>query len=164
MPPGSLWRSSRETVARNRCPLFDSAVGICPIKSMTIDSLHCLDLGVFNSFAKHVLWELILSGAWGRRQTVEETVSTAVTAIRKDLNAWYKSRLCPARPRGGRHLAPTVQASTTPWARRPAQNRVPRPSTHTTEQRPERSGGRRFRQEGEGGPIPSVLPAQGVLA
>ena len=81
-----------DTLVRNRCPIFDLNLGITPVRSLTIDVLHCLYLGVFNSFAKHVIWMLILAGAWGKRQTNDETIANSVFAIRRDLRGWYAIR------------------------------------------------------------------------
>jgi hypothetical protein len=87
-----FWRQSRDSLARNRNPLFDATIGIAPVRSLTVDTLHCLYLGVFLAFARHVVWLLVLGGAWGDKPTIDETIESAVIAIRMELVAWYKRR------------------------------------------------------------------------
>ena len=87
-----FWRQSRDSLARNRNPVFDSSIGVAPVRSLTVDTLHCLYLGVFLAFARHLVWLLVLGGAWGDKPTQDEIIESAVIAIRKELAAWYKRR------------------------------------------------------------------------
>jgi len=87
-----VWRPARETMARSRNPVFDTAAGLSPERILTVDILHCFYLGVLLNFAKYLLWTLIRQGVWGRHPTTDETVAAAVIAIRLELKAWYTKR------------------------------------------------------------------------
>ena len=87
-----FWRTSAETLARHRCPLFCQELGLSPQRSLTVDLLHAAYLGVFKIWCRVALWFLILSGAFGNIGTVEETIQTAVLVLRHDLMEWYKAR------------------------------------------------------------------------
>lgn len=88
--PVVFWRPTLETLARHRNPLFSQALGLTPGRSMTVDVLHALHLGVLNGFCKHALWHMLLGGAWGRRETVDETSAAAVLQIRHELRVFYR--------------------------------------------------------------------------
>ena len=47
-----FWATSRETMARHRCPLFSTALGTDPCRTVAFDTLHALYLGVMNTFCK----------------------------------------------------------------------------------------------------------------
>ena len=67
-----FWRAANGTVARHRNPIV-SAMGV-GMKTMVIDRLHVLHLGVYNSCCMTVLWSLILADAWGVGTTKQETL------------------------------------------------------------------------------------------
>ena len=56
-----FWRVGEETLARHRNPILDPALGVSVVRSIAIDTLHTLHLGVFKSWVKVVLWKLLLS-------------------------------------------------------------------------------------------------------
>ena len=87
-----FWRTSRESIARNRNPLFARDIGISPSTSLTLDVLHALYLGVMHAFARHVIWAMVSAGCWGLRSTVDETADVAVIAIKSALRSWYTAR------------------------------------------------------------------------
>ena len=84
-----FWRASRETLARNRCPLFNQELGVSPHRVMTVDTLHCAYLGVFQTFAKAAIWALVRGGKYTSRTSIEEQVATAVLVIRMELASFY---------------------------------------------------------------------------
>jgi hypothetical protein len=80
--PVLFWNCHLETLARNRNPIFDPAIGVYVQTHVTVDILHALFLGVALTFCKEVVWKLILAGAWGSYGAQEEMYHTAVLAIR----------------------------------------------------------------------------------
>ena len=59
-----FWRPSSDTLTRRRNPLFDSSLGITVHRSLTIDVLHDLYLGVMNIFCHFVVWWMIGKHIW----------------------------------------------------------------------------------------------------
>lgn len=86
-----FWRQSAETLARHRNPIFDEALGLAPEKTLCIDILHALNLGVFGNFCHCALRAVVNNGAWGRRACADETVAAATLAIRNELKVFYRA-------------------------------------------------------------------------
>jgi hypothetical protein len=70
--PLCCWRFSNECIARHRNPNFSRELGITPSKSLTVDVLHCISLGVLLVWCRHVVWMLIVSHVWTAAGTLEE--------------------------------------------------------------------------------------------
>ena len=87
----TFWRPAAETLSRHRNPLFQ-IVGVTPPRSLTVDWMHSLNLGVLLQFTKEALWFCIDNGVWGQDGTIDEIVEKATQLIRFDLRAWYKQR------------------------------------------------------------------------
>ena len=87
-----LWRASRETLARHRCPLFWTGGGIDPATSVTVDLLHALYLGTMKDLCRETIWCIILAGVWGGSGTLDEVSNSAVTVARHQLHAFYRKR------------------------------------------------------------------------
>ena len=51
-----FWRPSEQTLCLHHCPLFDPLLGLSPTRSIALDTLHTLNLGVMNSLCKEVVW------------------------------------------------------------------------------------------------------------
>ncbi len=90
--PVLFWRTSSETLCRFRNPLLVRDLGITPSRSLTIDGLHCLYLGVMLAFCRYLVWLMITEHIWGRASTVEETLQISLLAIRHELTQFYKTR------------------------------------------------------------------------
>ena len=86
-----FWRTSEESVARHRNPLFSERLGITPYKSMTIDTLHCLYLGIMLVWCKICVWVLLQAGVFGGAGTAEESLQVALLVFRSELMNWYSS-------------------------------------------------------------------------
>ena len=85
-----FWRSSQETRARHRNPLFDANIGI-GVSRFAIDTLHCLDLGVFKNFCMELFWALLIANAWHIEAPDQETRDRlSVLRLRSQLFDWYK--------------------------------------------------------------------------
>jgi hypothetical protein len=87
--PIVFWRSENETLTRHRNPIFDRAIGVTPHRSLTVDLLHCLFLGIMNVWARTAIWHLIMSGAFGDLGTKAENIRAAVLVMRSGLMKWY---------------------------------------------------------------------------
>jgi hypothetical protein len=85
-----FWRVSNESLARHRNPLFCAVLGMTPRRSLAVDELHALNLGVLNDFARMALWFLISSNIFGNVGAAEENMQVAVLALRHELHRWYK--------------------------------------------------------------------------
>ena len=91
-----FWRSSAQTWASHRNPLFDPALGI-GLDTLGVDTLHCLHLGVYKKLVAKVFWTLLLGDAWnvaeaaGGRRNQEELVANGLLGLKAELLAWYAS-------------------------------------------------------------------------
>ena len=72
-------------MTRLRNPLADPELYIKIFDIVTVDGLHCLYLGVFNTFCKIAFWAVLDSGVWGRAPTMSEQHSIAVHTFRTRL-------------------------------------------------------------------------------
>jgi len=57
-----FWRPLMNSICTHRCPLFDAALGITPKRSIALDLLHTLHLGVMLVWCNIALGMLLLSG------------------------------------------------------------------------------------------------------
>ena len=76
----------------HRNPLFDRALGLTPHRSLTIDILHQLHLGVMHSWCKHVIWVLLRANIWGAAVgSREERDQNNALCFKSALDTWYKA-------------------------------------------------------------------------
>lgn len=87
-----FWRPALETLARHRNPLFSSELGVSPARSLTVDTLHAVFLGVMNVFCKYVAVTLFQAGVFGQQGTQQETFEVGAMVLRHRLKAFYQSR------------------------------------------------------------------------
>ena len=88
-----FWRRANESISRHRCALLNEPeLGMTPTRSITIDTLHCLYLGVMNAYVKTAMWAIFLSGVYGAIGTESENLQVAVMVMRNQLTSWYKHR------------------------------------------------------------------------
>eukprot|EP00959_Pyramimonas_sp_CCMP1952_P324241 6786210-Pyramimonas_sp.AAC.1 len=82
-----FWRARFD--ARQRCtdpvhrrnPLFDLlSLGTSPARSLALDSLHLLYLGVLGRFVSAVLWRITLDNPWGCDATTQEAILDQATS------------------------------------------------------------------------------------
>jgi hypothetical protein len=97
--PVLLWNCDKQTLTKHRNPIFTPHTGVSVQRSCTIDGLHCLYLGVFNSLACHVLWELIMARAFSGASTQDELLANSATIIKMKLRNFYRDwkRLHPCQ-------------------------------------------------------------------
>ena len=85
-----FWRIAYQSACTHRCPLFSSALGITPNKTIALDLLHTLFLGPMLSWCRLVLWELLLSSIWGVTQPTEaEKLEVGLLMVNAELVRWY---------------------------------------------------------------------------
>lgn len=88
-----FWRRSRESLCTRRCPLFDEQCGVSIVRSVALDVLHTLHLGVMLSWCKLAMWALIDAGVWGAFEPTEvEKFQVSVLAMNVELTRWYRTR------------------------------------------------------------------------
>ena len=86
----TFWRTSEQSLCLRRCPLFDPRIGVTPCRSIALDLLHTLHLGVMKSFCAFAIWRILKSSIWGGVQPTEaERVSVAMLSLRAELGAFF---------------------------------------------------------------------------
>jgi hypothetical protein len=96
--PVLFWRSSEERGVKHSNPLFDDATGIDPTTTIVIDPLHCLSLGVFQSFLAALVAEMIWrSNVWGVAGAEEAKRYAAVRPLSAELFRWYGAESAAGR-------------------------------------------------------------------
>ena len=86
-----FWRSSDSTLSRHRNPIFDPELGVTPKKSLVVDVLHAVFLGILLCWCRIAIWSLILCGAYGHSGANHEHIVAAVMVIRSHLMRFYKT-------------------------------------------------------------------------
>jgi hypothetical protein len=91
-----FWRPSQETVAKHRNPLFNAATGITT-DLLTVDTLHCLYLGVLQVHCSRVVWSMVEADVWDTRSSGHTTaparLQESCTRLQADLAQWCRKRL-----------------------------------------------------------------------
>ena len=88
-----FWRPGSQTICLRRCPLFCKELGITPTRTLALDQMHTLYLGVANVVARHILWDLLKSGIWNAGgQSEVERLQIAVLSLQGELMYWYSQR------------------------------------------------------------------------
>lgn len=90
-----FWRPSLETLARHRNPLFAPGSGLS-ISSLTVDTLHCLYLGIFGAHCSQVVWAMIEADVWslgreGHTSAVEK-LHAACLRLQAECHRWRQQR------------------------------------------------------------------------
>ena len=78
-----------------RSPLF-SLQGCSPAKTLQIDCLHTLHLGVIASFIKHTWWQSLETNLWNVPVANQASViDLGIKRLFNDLCAWYETHGIP---------------------------------------------------------------------
>eukprot|EP00973_Karenia_brevis_P056843 7909186-Karenia_brevis.AAC.1 len=90
----TFWRPSMETCTRHRNPIIDPEIGVTIQKSVAIDELHTLRLGVIPRFNVRVFWAILLSNCFGVRNgsTQDEILLLGVRHMKIRLWDFYKTK------------------------------------------------------------------------
>ena len=86
-----FWRPANETLTRHRNPLFDFHAGISPLRSLALDTLHIVYLGIMNVYCRVAVWYLLQSPAFAGPGATDEALQTAVMAFAFELQEFYKT-------------------------------------------------------------------------
>ena len=90
-----FWRPALETMTRHRNPIFSRATGIT-ISCLTVDTLHCLFLGVLQVHCAAVALAMVAADVWDTRAEgnthATERLQASTIRIQADLHRWHKQR------------------------------------------------------------------------
>jgi hypothetical protein len=96
-----FWRPGSQTVALHRNPIFGPGTHTTT-RRLALDTLHCLNLGVYKAYCMTVLWRLILSNVWQVHcNTQDVLIQLSVLRMKQELFAWYKQE---KKTTGARHI------------------------------------------------------------
>ena len=84
-----FWRRSEESLARHRNPCFMPDMGLDVDRCLSYDVLHCIHLGVLNTYCAIALWQIIDSGVFGAAATNDSLIHV-VSVLRNRLVQFYK--------------------------------------------------------------------------
>ena len=88
----TFWRKSFETSCRHRCPLLGRRTGASPGRSLGLDWLHALSLGVFKHWLMWFIHALLEHNAWGVSGADRQTrFELGVFRLKEELFQWYAS-------------------------------------------------------------------------
>ena len=85
-----FWRRSEETLCTHRCPLFDPAIGTTPNKSVALDLLHTLYLGVMVIWCQTTIWATIACNIWADCGDEVTRVQLICLRMRGELFQFYQ--------------------------------------------------------------------------
>lgn len=89
----TFWRRAAETIVLHRNPIWDPQLGITPARTLTIDVLHTLHLGIFAAWCKLAVWVLLESSCWASAGgSAEERHRLSILCMRQELDVWFKGR------------------------------------------------------------------------
>ena len=82
-----FWAHQDETWAKHRNPLLDPEIGV-GLGTFAIDTLHTLNLGIYQKFLAKAWWTLVAADAWGvlpqmgGRRNIEELALLSVNHLK----------------------------------------------------------------------------------
>ena len=87
-----MWRRSKETFLRHRCPVFAAL----SVNVLMVDVLHALLYGPGTSFCKAACWTLMIHDAWQigggiATSTTDVMDQLSVNRLWQELQRWYKT-------------------------------------------------------------------------
>lgn len=86
-----FWRRANETATRHRNSLFNLKLGITPVGSLALDTLHVVYLGIMTVYCRVAVWYLLCSRVFAGPGASEEGLQVAVMAFTFQLQEFYKS-------------------------------------------------------------------------
>ena len=88
-----FWRTRNETIAKHRNPLFDDGLGINPYRTLAIDALHDIHLGVMGRFVVVSLWALLEADVFDTKEgTLPGMLQMGIQAMKAALWHHYRER------------------------------------------------------------------------
>ena len=96
----TFWRTSEETSVKHACPLFAPETGLSPARSIAVDWLHCLSLGIWLNYISVVIYGVIDGDAFGRATaTARERRLHVLAELKARMAAWESEELKAGRSR-----------------------------------------------------------------
>lgn len=93
-----FWRRSEETFVYHRNAIFSEDTGIDPHRSMALDWLHVLSLGVFQTWCSFATHELFDADAWQTRETtISARMIVSTNRMTSDILKWQKLKVRDGR-------------------------------------------------------------------
>ena len=84
-----FWRRDNESVARHRNPLFSRELGVTPSRSLVVELLHAVFLGVLLIWCRVAVWALIVGGVYGHSGGGGENIIAVMLVLRSRLMQFY---------------------------------------------------------------------------
>ena len=86
----TFWRTSCETRAKHRNPLYNPAIGIS-VQLFLVDMLHCFYLGLLQTFSCALVWEMIICNCWNVtvHRNWDDLVTMSYRLLAVELNSFY---------------------------------------------------------------------------
>ena len=86
-----FWRRSQETATLHRIPLWNKDTGCTHDRTMGVDNLHTLSLGVYAFFCQFLIHMCFSCDVWETRETTEEArIRMSVYRMEHDLKTFYR--------------------------------------------------------------------------
>ena len=69
----TLWDTSKESIAKRQCPIFDMELGTSLNRTLGVEALHCFNLGIYVAIGGNVVWSSLrmVCGLWQGRSRSE---------------------------------------------------------------------------------------------
>ena len=88
-----FWRRSVQTWVYHRNPIWSEEHGFTHDRTMAIDWLHTISLGVSQFFIVFVMHLFFAADAWGTRESTEDCrISSSLDQIRRELREYYRDQ------------------------------------------------------------------------
>ena len=110
--PGRVlfWRVSEESSTHHRNPLFSEETGITLQACAALDWLHCLSLGVFQTYISFAMQHMFRADAWRTGETTAPTIiAQSMARVAAEMSAWIKE---PPQANRGLHVIETLRQET----------------------------------------------------
>ena len=78
-----------------RNPLFCTLLGMNPHRTMMIDLLHCVHLGVLQEYVSCIIWATLDSNVWDVRGPRSAVIGIGVEYVHNDMKLWFKNSDVP---------------------------------------------------------------------
>ena len=77
----------------HRCPIFNNVLCTSPARTLAIDAMHCLHLGVIMRFVSSCLWRLLLENPWDFSGSESQIQDLALRQIWCELKSWQEKNV-----------------------------------------------------------------------
>ena len=77
-------------------PIFSEALATSPLRSMVVDTLHTVYLGVMSSWTSAAIWRVLLANPWGIVGTQEAKLGQGAVLLKSHLYDFFEATEVPA--------------------------------------------------------------------